>query len=170
MTKGLNRSLSRSPKIRSPIRKHVINLNALALSIVGASGNGFGGAIIGGLPEGNILVLGAVADSMQFTAGANAITTFTGTFGVGSTLNAATTIATTSQNIVPVTTLAAATASVSPKTKNSSSGIAPSMLDNSQKTLNIFLNMTIDDASISGTSPVTATGLIVISYVVLGDD
>lgn len=169
MTHGLNRSLARGPKIRSPIRKLTIPLSAFALSIVGASGNGFGGAAIAGLPEGNILFLGAVADSMVFTAGANATTTFTGTFGVGTAVASAVTLATTMQNIVPVGVLNAATASVSPATRLAST-TSGTIIDNTDKTLAVFLNMTIDDASISGTSPVTVSGLVVISYVVLGDD
>lgn len=169
MTHGLNRSLRRGKAVTAPIKKLTISLNALALSIVGATGNGFGGVAIAGLPEGNILLLGAVADSMIFTAGANTTATWTGTFGVGSTLNADVTIATTEQNIVPVTTLAAATASVSPTTRAASTA-SGTILDNTDKSLGVFLNLTIDDASISGTTPVTVSGLIVISYVVLGDD
>lgn len=169
MAKGLPRSTSRGAGVKSPIKKLIIPLNALALSIVGASGNGFGGAAIGGFPEGNILLLGAVMDSMVFTAGANTTTTFTGTMGVGTAVASAATLATTMQNIVPVASVAAATASVSPASRavSTSSG---TVLDNTDKTLSIFLNMTIDDASISGTTPVLASGLVVISYVVLGDD
>jgi len=168
MTKGLNRSLARSPKVRSPIRKATIQLNNLPLSIVGATGNGFGGAAIHGLPEGNILFLGAVGDNLIFTAGANTIAAFTGTYGLGTAVASAAVLASTMQNIVPVGAIAAATASVSPPTRLVNA--TPFMIDNTDKTLAVFLNMTIDDASISGTTPVTVSGLVVISYIVLGDD
>jgi hypothetical protein len=168
MTKGLIRSQKRGPALRQQVHKMTIPVNAVAISVVGASGIGFGGVALRGLPEANILILGAVSN-MQFTAGANTIATWTGSFGIGSTLNAAgATLTGTTQDIVPSATLAAATASVSPVTRSPQP--TQSIVDNTDNSKAVYLNLLIDDASISGTTPVTASGWVTLLYSTLGDD
>ncbi len=167
MTKGLVRSNKRAAPQRSAVKKVNIPLNAIALSVVGASGIGFGGVAIAGLPEGNILILGAVAN-VQFTAGANTTTTWTGSYGIGSALNADTALSGTDVDIIPSATVGAATASVSPMVRSPQG--AQSVIDNTDSSKAIYLNLLIDDASISGTTPVTASGFLSLLYAVLGDD
>jgi hypothetical protein len=167
MAKGLPRSRNRGSPVVATIRKVTIPLNAVAISVVGATGIGFGGALVGGLPEGNVLILGAVSN-VSFTAGANTIANWTGSFAYGSALNADTALSGTDVDIIPAVTLSAATASVSPVTRAPQA--AQSIIDNTDKTKNLYLNLLIDDASISGTTPVTASGWITLLYSVLADD
>lgn len=168
MTKGLIRSQARGRPVRAPVVKLNIPITALALTVAGASGIGFGTAVLRGLPEGNILLLGAVSNIQVFTADAGVIATWTGSYGIGTAANADTSLAGTDVDIVPAATLAAATAKLSPITRSAQG--AQSVIDNTANNTNINLNILIDDASISSNAPVTVTGFLSIAYIVLGDD
>lgn len=168
MTKGLVRSMARAAPQRGSLRKLNIPMS-IAIAVAGASGIGFGSSVIQGLPEGNILLLGAVMN-VQFTHGAdaNAIAAFTGNFGVGSTPANDGTITAGDVDIIASTALAAATANVSPLVR--AVNAAQSILDNTAGDLELNLNLLIDDASISGAAGFVAKGFLAIAYIVLGDD
>jgi len=169
--KGLPRSMSRGAPIRQEVLKAVIKLNAVAIEVDGLSGVGFGSAVIGDFPEGNILFLGAVS-YVQFTRAASASgiqATFDGDYAIGSTPTADATITGTDANIVDLAALGAATAGVSPMAR--SSGATQVILDNTDGSLELNLNLIIDDANISANDQaVTASGYVVILYSVMGDD
>lgn len=168
--KGLVRSMSRAPAQRTDVKKLNIALSAVALSIVGASGIGFGSVVIRGLPEGNILLLGAVCNA-QFTksaADANATATFDGDFGIGTTPASDATITGGDVDIIASTALGAATAGLSPALR--ATNAAQAILDNTAGDLELNLNLLIDDAAISGTAAFTVSGFLSIAYIVLGDD
>lgn len=170
MTKGLQRSLARGPKSTSPIEKLTLDVNS-SISVE-ATGVGTGSVQVSDFPEGNILFLGAAA-SLQFDAtGQSGITTnWTGDFGVGSAPIAGDTIDGSEGDIIPSTALAAASARLSPVTRGAStSTLSGTVLDNTDGSLEVNLNLVVDDAAISAASTVTAGGQVVISYVVLGDD
>ena len=169
--KGLARSLSRGSAVQAPIIKQTINVKAAALAIVGASGVGFGSVVIGDLPAGNILFLGAVS-YLQFTsADADITATYDGDYGIGTTPASDATITGADVDIVQSTALGAATAKVSPVARGTSAiANAGQILDNTDGSLELNLNLLIDDASISGTADLTASGFVVLSYIVLGDD
>lgn len=169
MGKGLPRSTARAPAMRSAVQKLNIPMNALAIAVAGASGIGFGTTVLRGLPQGNILLLGAVCNA-QFTHGAdaNAIATFTGNFGIGSAPVTAGTMTGTQADIIASTALSAATANVSPAVRVANATQA--ILDNTDGSLELNLNLLIDDASISGAAGFTAVGFLSIAYIVLGDD
>lgn len=52
--KGLPRSLGRGIS-QLPIVRQSVLVNNVAVAVAGATGVGFGSAVIGGLPQGNIL-------------------------------------------------------------------------------------------------------------------
>jgi len=165
--KGLIRSLSRGGA-RAPIQKMVLH-KSVALSIDGATGVGFGTAVIGDLPAGNILILGAVAYVQITEASAGIIATFDGDVSIGSTATVDTTLDTTDVDIMPSTPLGAATSSVSPRVRGVHA--TQEILDNTDGSLELNLNVLIDDASISADDAVaTAVVDLFLSYVVLGDD
>ncbi len=167
--KGLPRSLGRAASARAHVRKTTIPFKNLAVSVVGATGVGFGGAMLGDFPQGNILILGASAYVQVTNVDADATATFTGDYSVGTTVSADATLSGTDANIIPSTALAAATAGVSPLTRGISA--APGApVDNTDGSLELNLNILIADASISGTADVTASGVVTIAYIVLGDD
>lgn len=169
--KGLQRSLSRGSPARQDVVKQVVKVNKLAIQVDGATGVGFGSAVIGDLPEGNILFLGAVA-YMQFTKAASATgiqATFDGDYGIGTTPASDATITGADVDIIASTALGAATAGVSPRARGTNATQA--IFDNTDGSLELNLNLLIDDANISADDQdLTVSGELYIVYSVLGDD
>ncbi len=165
--KGLPRSLARG-KGKHTLRKHLIKFKDVAVSVAGTSGVGYGTAVVGDLPEGNILYLGAVSYAQFTSADADVQATYDGDYSIGTTATADATLSSTDANIVASAALGAATAGVSPEVR--SSGATAAVLDNTDGSLEVNLNLIIDDANISGTADFTASGWVEIAYAVLGDD
>jgi hypothetical protein len=166
--KGLPRSLSRSAAGSGGSGK-TVPIKDLAIRTSGATGVGFGTAVIRGLPEGNILLLGAVA-YLQFTKlDAGTLATFDGDFSIGSAPTADGTLSGAEIDIIPSTALGAATAGVSPMVRGANA--TQVMLDNTDGSLEVNLNLLLDDASVSADDQdFTVSGVLSLSYVVLGDD
>lgn len=171
MGKGFPYSMSRAKGGDVPLKKTTLAIRNLAISVAAVStGIGWGTAVIGDFPEGNILILGTVAN-LQFTAtGTNATTTFDGDFSIGTTPTADSTLSTTDADIIASTALGAATARVSPVARGALG--TPFLVDNTTGSLELNLNLLIDAANITDdtTVPLTVTGEIYIAYIVLGDD
>lgn len=168
--KGLVRSLSRGASKDQVAKTKAIVVEDLAVTVDGATGVGFGTAVLGDFPEGNILFLGAVS-YMQFAGAVTAglLDTWEGDYSIGSTATADATLATTDVDIVASSPIAAATAELSPVTRGS--GATQVILDNTDGSLELNLNLIIDDASISADDVVlTVNGVLHIAYIVLGDD
>lgn len=169
MTKGLARSIARGPAAQAPVRKQTITLDAVALSVAGTTGVGFGSAVIGDLPEGNILFLGAVSYMTFTTADGDVVATYDGDYSIGTVATADVNVSDSGEaDICASAALGAATAGVSPTVRSSSA--TQVILDNTDGSLEINLNLLIDDANISGTGSFTVDGFLVLSYIVLGDD
>lgn len=170
MTKGLPRSLKAGAKAAAPIVRQVIDIDGGSLTVDGATGVGFGTLVASGLPEGNILFLGCVAN-LQFSGptDANLGDTWQGDYGIGTTPASDGTITAGDVDMVDSTAIAAATAEVSPITRGQ--GVTQAIHDNTANTLEVNVNLLIDDADISADGIVmTVDGQIYLSYVVLGDD
>lgn len=167
MAKGLPRSLARGNG-KTVVKKQKFNVKDLAISVVGASGVGFGSAVMGDLPEGNILFLGAVAYMTFTSVDADVQATYDGDFSIGTTATADATITGTDANIMGSTALGAATAGVSPTVRGTLS--TAGTFDNTDGSLELNLNLIIDDANISGTADFTATGIVEVLYAVMLDD
>lgn len=168
--KGLPRSTSRGPLARQDIVKQVVKLNKLPITVNGATGVGFGTAVLGDLPEGNILFLGAVS-YVQITkaTAAGVQDTFDGDYSIGSAPTADATLSGSEVDIIASTALGAATAGVSPRARGTNA--TQVILDNTDGSLELNLNLLIDDANISADSQsLTASGELHIVYSVLGDD
>lgn len=170
MAKGLPRSLSKGSPASAPVRKQVISVDGAALTVDGATGVGFGSVVIGDFPVGNILFLGAVS-YMRFTGPTSAglTDTYDGDYGIGTTPASDATITGTDVDIIGSTALGAATAEVSPNARGT--GVTQAIFDNTDGSLEINLNLLIDDASISADDVIfSVTGQVYILYSVLGDD
>lgn len=169
--KGLPRSTSRGTPARQDVVKQVVKVQNLAIQVDGATGVGFGSAVIGDLPEGNILFLGAVS-YLQFTkaAGATGIqATFDGDYGIGTTPASDATITGADVDVIASTALGAATSGVSPRARGTNATQA--IFDNTEGSLELNLNLLIDDANISADDQdLTVSGELHIVYSVLGDD
>lgn len=173
MTKGLARSLGRGDLARAPIVKQTIEVRDGTLTVDGASGVGFGSLVIGDFPEGNILILAAVA-YMQFTGPTSAglVDTWAGDYAIGTTPADDATVTATDINIVGSTPIAAATAEASPRTRGISTVTdLDHVLDNTDGSLEMNLTLLVDDANISADDiDFTVNGELFLAYIVLGDD
>lgn len=169
MSKGLVRSIARGPKARAPIVRQAFPVNDVTVTVDGATGVGFGTSVIGDFPAGNLLILGGVA-YLQFLGTTVSMTdTWTGNFSVGSTATADATLDTTDVDLIASSAISAATALLSPVTRGVNATQA--MLDNTDGSLEVNLNLTVADASISADDvPVVANGYVELVYIVLGDD
>jgi hypothetical protein len=172
MGKGLPRSTagrSASAIARAPIVKKTIPFAALALSFTGASGNGWATAPFAGLPEGNILLLGCVGYVKLTKTGSGITATFDGNYSVGSSATADATLSGTDVDILPSTAYSAAVAGVTALTR--ATNATAKVLDNTDATLKLNLNVLINDASISAdVQAATADGYVTIAYIELSDD
>lgn len=171
MGKGLPYSMSRGPALRQEIIKQVIKVDDVAIVIDGASGVGFGSAVIGDFPKGNILLLGAVAYLSVVGAGAQAglVDTWSGDFGIGTTPAGDATITGTDVDIIPSTGVGPAVAEVSPRTRGANGTQA--MFDNTDNSLEINCSVLVDDLDISADGiNAVLRGELYVAYIVLGDD
>jgi len=173
MGKGLPRSYSRKTAQQGVQKKRIV-FNGKAIVIDGASGVGVGTVVIGDFPEGNIHFMSAVSYLSVVGAGGQAglSDTWAGDYGIGTTPAADATITAADVDIIPSTALAAATAEVSPRTRGASLTAAPiAILDNTDGSLEINMNVLVDDADISAdTMLATLQGELEIAYMVMGDD
>ena len=174
MVKGLQRSLSRGSAGRQEVIKQTIKVNRASMTVDGATGIGFGTLVIGDLPDGNILLLGAVAYFSFAGAGGQATLsdTWNGDFSVGTAPNADTSLAAAEIDIIGSTPTTVAVAEVSPRTRGVSvTATNAAIIDNTDGALELNLNLLIDDADIGADDLVfLVTGELYLAYVVLGDD
>lgn len=148
--------------------------SGLAISVDGLTGIGFGSAVIGNLPEGNLLFQGAVVYMTFAGSGSDAdlVDTWQGDFSVGTTPADDGTLTAGDVDILASTPLVAATAEVSPRTRIASlDADVGVILDNTDRSLELNLNLLIDDADIGADGvAITATGELHLVLAVLGDD
>jgi hypothetical protein len=115
MAKGLPRSMARGNPQRQEVIKQTFLIRNKTVTVSAAStAVGFGTAVIGDFPAGNILLLGAVG-YLQFSGSgsdANLTADWEGDFAVGSAPTADVTLSGAEVDILPSTALAAATAEV----------------------------------------------------------
>lgn len=172
MTKGLPRSLARGAAQRQEIIRQTIRVVDLAMLADGATGVGFGSVVLGDVPEGNILLLGAVA-YLQFDGPASGMTaTWDGDYSIGTTATADATITGTDADIIPSTALGAATATLSPMVRGvNTAALSGAVFDNTDGSLELNLNLLVDDATISADdAALVVNGVVHLAYIVLGDD
>jgi len=155
------------------IKKH-ITVASLTFDVAGATGVGFGSVVIGDFPEGNVLMLGAVS-YMQFSGpggDAGLVDTWVGDYGIGTTPASDGTISVGDEDIIAETALAAATAEVGLRTRaTGATATNAAVFDNTDGSLEINVNLLIDDASIRADDiTFTLIGDLHISYIMLGDD
>lgn len=167
--KGLSRSLSRAPANKRTAAPRVFAATAATVSITGASGVGYGTIVIGGLPEGNLLFQGAVAYvTVDENGSASVSDTFNGDFSVGTTPASDGTLTGADVNIVGSTVLGPAVSGVTPEARGTNATAA--VIDNTDGSAELNLNILIDDADISADVDLLVTYRVALSFVVLGDD
>lgn len=169
--KGLPRSTARATPVKADIQKITLPVQDVTVSVTDGA-PGYGSAVIGDLPEGNILFLGAVSYLQFTTSDADVTATFDGDYSIGTVATVDGDVSDSGEaNIVASTALGAATAKLSPVARGVGDGALTGVVfDNTDGSLEINLNLLIDDAAISGNADFTASGYLVLAYIVLGDD
>ena len=170
MSKGLPYSLSRGAFSSQQISKLTIPVDTTIAVADGAPG--FGTKVLSGLPQGNLLFLGAVSYLQFSTSDADVTATFDGDYAIGTVPTANNSLADAGDaDIIPSTALGAATAKVSPVVRGASTdALGGGIIDNTDGSLEVNLNLLIDDAAISGAADFTVKGVVHIAVIVLGDD
>ena len=172
MAKGLLRSLRRAKAADQLVVKKTVAVNSVVNVAATSTAKGFGTGVIGGLPEGNILILGVIANLAFAGPGASAdlSDTWNGDFAIGSTPNADVTLSGTEVDVVPETAVGPASSEVVAKFRTAVA--AQSIIDNTAGTGELNLNILIDAADIGDDTNVdiTVTGEVYLAYMVLGDD
>src|SRR5690606_380231 len=146
MAKGFPYSLGRAPKESPVVRKFVYPVRDVTVAVA-ATGDavGFGSAVVGDFPEGNLLFLGGVAYLQFSTASEEVEVNWSGSYGIGTTVDADGTLATTESNLA-TGTISAATAGLSPVTRGTSATAV--VLDNTDGSLELNLNLVVANAGI----------------------
>jgi len=167
--KGLPRSMSRGKPQLQAVRRQRVNLSNFLVSMTGTAGIGFGTAVIGDVPEGNILLLGMVGYfTLDDLASASILDTFNATVALGTAPTADSTLAGAEVDLLAAAALGAATAGVSPTGRFVNP--VQAILDNTDGAMELNINVTIPDTDISGDVPVRVNGYVDFVYAVLGDD
>lgn len=169
MSKGLPRSLARN-KGKDAVNVMRVKLNHSVTVSATSTAVGFGTVVVGDFPEGNILLLGAVANVQALSADADIGATWDGDFSIGTTGTADVTLDGTDVNIIPSTAFGAATAKLSPVARGSNATAA--ILNNTDGSLELNLSLLIDAANIvdDASAVFTVTGDVWVAYAKLGDD
>jgi hypothetical protein len=170
MGKGLPYTNRRTPPAKQNVARQTFSFTNKAMTVADGA-PGFGTTVIGDFPDGNILLLGAVLYAQFTSTDVDLIATFDGDVSIGSAPTADNVLSGSEIDIIPSTPLNPATGKVSPMVRGISAGAtAGVILDNTDGSLELNLNLLIDDASISGAVDLTVTGALMVAYVVLGDD
>lgn len=170
--KGLQRSLRRGTPQQQDIVKATVRVDT-TFQITGATGVAkFATTVIGDLPEGNILLLGAAA-YLAFSGpggSANLTEDWEGDYAIGTAATADVTLNGSEVDIIPSTTLGPATAEAI--TRRRGVNATQAILDNTDGSLELNLNVVVDADEVSNGQTVTFTveGELYIAYIVLGDD
>lgn len=169
--KGLPYSLRRTKAQTPGLKKLRIKLLNTAIAVADGA-PGFGTVVVGDFPQGNIVHFGTVANLQFSSSDADLTTTFEGDVAFGTAADADGTLAGAEVDLLASTSMgAAATAKVSPLTRMASAAaLAGTIYDNTDGSLEINMNVLIDDGSISGAVALVANGWIEILYAVMGDD
>lgn len=129
---------------------HLISVSAAGAAI------GFGTKHLDDFPVGHIYIQGAIARIGFEKQDANIITTWSGSFSVGSTPTADATLTGTDANIIAEQAIGPAVAGRIVAARTPALPITPFSLDNSNGALELNLNMTVAAASITDST----TGVI----------
>jgi hypothetical protein len=177
MSKGHQRTLDRAALKGGTLRPHKIPFDVEITVPDPGDAVAFSSAVIGALPQGNIMLLGAVMYA-QFTdvGGDGLIAAFAGDFAVGTAATADGDFGDAGEaNIIQSTELLAATGTtprIRALTANTSGVLTSNVtiLDNTDGDLELNLNLLIDNASIDDEAVVRAQGVLYLAYMVMGDD
>jgi len=149
------------------VKTVVFGGEAIALTDDADAGQ-YGSLKVVDMPPGNILVLGAVLNAHLLLEEAAWTDTAEGDVGVGTTaVDDGDALATTEQDVIPTTAIAALVAQEGPMTGQSAAAAALAVAGSADADL--YLNIRIDDEVAHDTGVGRVTGSLELTYVRLGD-
>jgi hypothetical protein len=155
------------------LHQAVFTLTDTPITLTDEGGVGqYGSVKLIDLPAGLVLFLGAVVDATLTLTEAAWIDNAAGDVGLGtSAVTDGNALATTEQNIIPTTEIAAMTSQAGPIDCKSAAGTDSSIIvDGTSTALDIYLNVRIDDNAAHATGSGTITGTVTVTWVHLGDN
>lgn len=154
----------------SIVHKTVLSLAATPISLADDAGVGqYGGVKVYDFPAGNILVLGAVLNAVLTLTETAWKDAAEGDVGLGTTVvDDGDALATTEQNIIATTAIAALAAQTGPLTAQSAAAPVPLAAAGGTDT-DLYLNVRIDDDAAHAAGGGTITGTLTLVWVNLGD-
>ncbi len=154
--------------ITDVIHKTILTLASTPISVVGASGIGFGGVKCYDFPEGRILILGSMAELSIDVSGDGIGDTGSGDVGLGTAVVADADLGdTTDVDLGPSTALTDPFVAGVGVANVALAAAAP--FDGTSTAKDAFLNCIIDDADIAGTETALFTGTWTLTWINLGD-
>lgn len=169
--KGLPRSRSRGPALASLLIKRSIKFRkTVAMTDAGAAG-AWGTVVLEGIPQGNMVLLGAMLYATLTKGDANIIDAFTGNISLGSAATADATLSGSEVDLIPSTAVATGVAGVSANNRAASTATQNGLVvDATAGTTKFNLNVIVPDASSTANSSFTVEGTLYVAYILLGDD
>lgn len=194
MSKGLPRSIRRSVAARptavvgtsavtgvsvtqepvSSVQKTVLRFTDVALPLVDQAGVvAYGGLKVYDFPEGQVCVLGAVADLAVTKSSAGVNNDWDGDFGLGTvTASNNATLSSTEQNLIPTTATPQATSGATTAKGASTATESGTVLDGRATAADVFLNFLVDDTDHDVTTTpcnLILNGTVTLHWINLGD-
>lgn len=175
MGKGFPHAMARQQPKAQPFGVVVQIIPLLAgvtiSNVDGATGVGWGTAVVADLPEGNILFLGAAFQGTLTKNTAGIVADFDGDISFGSAPTADTTLSGAEVDLIPSTSTPQAVSSVSTIRAVSTGTESGTILDNTDGSKEINVNVLIDDADVSADDQtLTLKGVLKLVYAVMLDD
>jgi hypothetical protein len=155
------------------VTKFTLPIQGLVMTITDpGAANAFGSVVLGDLPNGDLLLLGAVAYLRLTKLTAGLVDTFAGNFSIGTDPTVDATLTGNDITIMQSQAFTTAVAGVSAYTHYtpSSAGSLTTVINNRDGTLELNLNVFILDASITTGATMKVDGVLHLAYVHLGDD
>lgn len=166
--KGLQRSINRGPVLRRDLINQQIPIDVVVTATDGAPG--WATAVLVNLPEGNVLYQGAVVDLRMTSLDANITDTFEGDIALGMAPTVDGTLTGNQANLTLSTAIPAAVAGVADVRAAGANTQNGTIFDNTDGSLEVNLNIAIDDAAISADGDILLEGVLYLAITMLGDE
>lgn len=169
--KGAPRTLARSALILSSdiVKKVTIPIRRLSVPITDPGGaNGFGTAIIGDVPTGDLIFLASVLRCRLTGAAVGLAAAFAGNLAVGTAPTADATLAAGEVDIIPSVAFTTASSLVSVYTRYPGPTFTLAPVDNRNGALELNFNCFITDATLTAASSLIVDGVLDLAYIHMG--
>lgn len=131
--------------------------------------NGFGTAVIGDLPVGDLIYLGSALDLKMTSLTGGLLAAFAGNIAVGTDPTADATLSANEITFVASTTFTTAAAGISALTRYAGvAGALGTILNNRNNAMELNLNAFITDATLTAAATLRAEGVLHLAYIQLG--